>query len=491
MNYPPELTSLNLERQCLGGLINKPEVLVDIESVVSDREFSNSIHQRIFSVLKNMVLNGEKIEKIILAQKVKDLKIQFEDGLDPFSYIEDISYTQIQIKGIKEIIKELINLRVRRDLYQKTEEEKEYIKNSGGKDLTEVINHIDSIHHKQIMSYSTEDNPEDLVDNIENVIKQRINQKEVINIQSPFPIFNEMFGNLRVGITAICGRAKHNKSTILLNIGWGAILKQENLKCLYLDTELKKDDHQFRIIGAFAQVNPYLLETGEWSHNPELAKKVESSWEIARKLKGKLFHYYVGNKPIEEIGSIIRRWYFSKAGRNNPAIIIFDYIKIGNERLSNFNLEYQQLGQKINYLNEISQQLQIPILTSMQLNRSAITDQKEDESTISMTDRLSWFANNVCIFRKKRPDEINDETQDYGTHKLIPVVSRYQGKNTGLLDLVRIVDSHGKSTYKPNFINYEFSNFRLTEKGTLRDIVIQRQLSANLQTPNNDDSNDI
>ncbi len=318
------------------------------------------------------------------------------------------------------------------------------------------------------------------------IINERAkNPLKQMGFQTQFNTFNEMFSGFRTGISAICGRAKNNKSTMLLNMGWGIIAKDENVKVLYIDTELKQHDHQFRSVGAFSGVNPYYLESGEWVRNAELINKIKHGLDTPKKMAGKLYHYYIGNRTIDETINVIRRWYFSKVGRGNPAVVIYDYIKMGDEKLSNHNQEHQELGRKINVLNELSHNLNIPIITSMQLNRSAITDNREDESAISMTDRLSWFANMVCIIRKKRPDEITDETIQFGTHKLIPVVSRYQGKNSKLFDLVKIgADSRNRPIYKNNFINYNFNSFLFEEKGTLIDIANHHNLQAGLQTNN-------
>ena len=488
-NLPDSLYSINLEKSVIAGILNFPDVLIDLSNILSDEIFYTREHKILFSVIKGLILNGEKPEKVIVAQKVSLLGLKMD--IDILDYLEAICMTTIQKQGIIDVTKELVKLKIRRDLWNNANAVQSYIKESQNDPVDKIISHVDGIYNSQINQYESDDKPCDLFGEAEDVIKERALNPIPIGIQSPFKIFNDMFGGFRPGITAICGRAKNNKSTILLNMGWGAIQTDPNLKVLFLDTELKKYDHIFRAMGAFSQMNPNYLEDGSWNRNSELANKFQKSLDTTNKLKGKLFHHYVGNKSIEEIISIIKRWYFSTCQRGNKGLVIFDYIKVGNEKLTNYMAEHQMLGSKINALNEISHQLNLPILSSMQLNRSAIIDQKEDESAISMTDRLSWFSNAVFIFRKKRPDEINEETLAFGTHKLIPVVTRYQGKNTGLLDLVKITDHHGKHVYKQNFINYNFSNFMLEERGTLNDIVRQNNLQAALQSKKPDNGNMI
>ncbi|MEK6884718.1 MAG: hypothetical protein AABY22_34115, partial [Nanoarchaeota archaeon] len=153
----------------------------------------------------------------------------------------------------------------------------------------------------------------------------------------------------------------------------------------------------------------------------------------------------------------------------------YDYIKLTGEKLSNNWAEYQAIGEKINQLNEIGSELNIPIWTSGQLNRTAESG-TDDSSAIAISDRLQWFANFIAIFRRKHVDdrinEIEEDGVSFGTHKLIPTATRFQGKKSyGHNDLIKVPVGKNKFKYKQNFINYDVTNFLVTEKGTLRDIV--------------------
>ncbi len=482
-NIPENLYSIRSETVMIGGLVKNPNVLIQLEHI-SEKDFFHPTHKILFAVLRSLILGGQDVNKVILAQKCLDLNLKNFEELNLYDYLDSASFTNINKIGLVELSKELIKLRIKREIFENASQVQEFIRNSSDKSISELVSGADSIYTSKINSYVTDDVPSDLFSESESIINDRVNNPGDKGVETPFPIFNDMFGNLRVGITAICGRAKNNKSTILLNMGFGGILTNPKLKILYLDTELKKYDHVFRSMSALSQMHTSHLEEGNWTKNQELHDKLQAAYKVSNTLKGKLFHHYIGNRSIEEIQNIIRRWYLQVVLRGNPALIILDYIKIGDEKLSNYNGEHQELGRKINCLNAISQELNVPILTSMQLNRSAVIDKREDEAAISMTDRLSWFANGVFIFRKKRPEEISEEGMKFGTHKLIPVVLRYEGKNTSLLDLVKI-EGGSKPIYKQNFINYNFSNFLLEERGTLREIIIDKSLSKNLQPDKN------
>ena len=86
----------------------------------------------------------------------------------------------------------------------------------------------------------------------------------------------------------------------------------------------------------------------------------------------------------------------------------------------------------------------------------------------------------MAIFRRKTPEEIAAEGEEYGTHKLIPLATRFQGRDAqGHHDLVRVADGN-RFKYVPNFINYNIENFRVSEHGTLQDIIENQALQATL-----------
>jgi hypothetical protein len=254
-------------------------------------------------------------------------------------------------------------------------------------------------------------------------------------------------------------------------------------KALVLDTEMSTLDMKFRIASSITQIPVWYLETGNWKKSPNLYKLFQENKSEILKIQNKVDHIQVSGKPIHEVVSIIKRWYFSKVGRGNPCVVIYDYIKLTGESDKN-KQEYQLIGDKVNSLKELCSELNIPILTACQLNRSA-ENGVDDSSAISQSDRLQWFASFVGIFRRKTVEEIASDGEEFGSHKLSPLATRFQGKDSaGHHDLVRIKEGK-KIKYAANYVSFDIQNFNVQEKGTLEDIVSARALRPEL-----DDSGD-
>ena len=159
-------------------------------------------------------------------------------------------------------------------------------------------------------------------------------------------------------------------------------------------------------------------------------------------------------------------------------IFSFDYIKTTSEASANKN-EWQIVGEMVDKFKKCVQkeilhdgEPIIPMITSVQSNRYGITNNRnasnivDDESIVSLSDRIIQFCSHMFILRNKTADEIEVEGGRFGTHKLINIKSRHLGKDVaGALEPVQIGDSLRK-----NSVNLEFKNFKIMERGDLRDI---------------------
>lgn len=494
---PDALYSIQLERQLLGGFINHPQSLIDLSTFISEKDFHVAVNQIIFSVLKNVVLSGNKVEKILLAQKVVDLGIsKVNNEISVFEYIEDLSYSQLQPHGIKEISKELIKLRIRRELFSNGALVQQYVKECGSKGIDEIISQVHSLYNSQILKYGFEDEPVDLYANLADFLQAIAkNPSEESGYKTPYEQYNSFFSGLKAGDGGyfFYARSGEGKSVWLFNLSKGTSLIN-NCPTLYLDSEMSLDLNMFRAGAAEAGINSWYLETGKWIKNHELANKVAKAFETSKKYKGLFYHKYVPNKSIEEIISIIRNWYYKKVGKGNKAIIVYDYLKIVSAD-SNRN-EWQKFGDLISYLNEVGHELNIPLLLAGQQNRAGSQQgiRLDDDTTIGGSDRINQFSRFTGIFRRKTLDEISNHGINNGTHALRPTkYSRDQGKEDfNSNSLVRIVDpNNGRIYYDKNFISYNISNYAITEGLTLKKIIEQQNLQSALQANGNQNNINI
>ncbi len=487
--------SSQVERHVLSGLIKYQNLFADVDVFLNESDFFHEVHSIVYAVYKNTRYKGEKVDKVLLAEKIKNLGISFKDDINIYDYIDNLSFSQITEEATMSACKELVKLRIRREISQTADKLKTFVGKSGDEAVDKIIAEADSIYNQKISSYISNDEPINLFEGVEDIIEEiGNNPKEEVGLVTSYPEFNRLYGGLKNGnIYAIVSRPGQGKSTWINDICFNASINSKNkTKTLILDTEMQTFDIQLRMVSSLSGVPMWYLETGNWRRNEDMTKKVREAWVKVKNYE--YYHYHVGSKNIDQICSIIRRWYLSKVGRGNQALIAYDYVKLTGEKVGQNWAEHQAIGDKIDKLKRISEEIHCPVITAMQLNRtgenfnrnsSAVID---DSSAIALSDRLQWFASFVAIFRRKTLDELALDGQQFGTHKLVPTKTRFQGKEAaGHQDLVRRLDPTGKEIWAQNYLNYNVQNFKIEERGSLETIAQRQREQYELNDTNEND----
>lgn len=490
-----EIFSQKIERHVIGGLLKYPETFCEIDGFLNEQDFFNEVHYTIFSVIKNTIYKNEKVDRVLIGEKIKNLGVSFKDDVNIFDYLENLSLTQITKEALIKSCQELVKYRIRRSLNSTASRIAEEVKSCGEKSIEEIISSCDSIYNEKISEFSRGEMPRKITENLTELVEERGNApQDDSGILTPYAEFNRMYGGLRSGhVYAIASRPGEGKTTWINDLCFKASVKNK-IKVLILDTEMMTTEIQFRMAASLTGVPVWYLETGNWRKNPEMFKKVRGCPLLQQNRD--YYHMHVGNKGIDEVCSLIKRFYYKTVGRGNEWIIAYDYIKLTGEKIGQNWAEHQAIGDKINKLKEVAVGTNAALVTAMQLNRSGESRNKssenvtDDSSAISVSDRLQWFAAFTGIFRRKTLDEIALDGEEFGTHKLIPLKTRFQGKDSpGHQDyLRRPTGKNGEFKYTMNYLNFNVSNFNIEEKGSLRHVIERAKETYNLDDKNENDT---
>lgn len=459
------------EKYTLTALIKFPDLLAEY-NFFTDENFSIDINKSIFSCIKNRYNSGQPISTFIITQYLQKIGIYKYGNLEIGDYLSAMEGMPMTEKAGKGFFEELKKYNLRKNLWNVGAEIQKVAKVSGEKTEEQIINDADKVYSSMVLATHPNLKMEDPFENLEAEIEKRANNPIVeIGYKSPFPKFNEIFGGFRPkNVYAFVARAKAGKS-LLLNHLLREMCILNNCEGLYLDTEMDTESVRFRNASALTEVPMWHLETGNFKKHAKHNATYEKNKHKLKQYEGLVTHIHVPGVPVENIISMVKRWYYGKVkNKGKRCIVVYDYIKLTGEENNKYRQEYQLIGDKINALKELCSQLDIPLLTACQLNRTG--EEKDDSTAIAMSDRLSWFASFVAIFRKKRADERNNEVGDYGTHKMIPLVTRYQGENGyGSNEFIQVTGADGKTTNVVNYLNFDVKNFFVQEKGALSDII--------------------
>ena len=477
--------SYELEKQLLAGLLKEPQALTEICNFISVSDFyseQSSLNSTIFRIIEQAVNAGEDVDEIIIAQRVNEVGISFEDNLNPSDYIKSLCLRKVPSGNTIKTAKELKKYSIRREILKSSNTIAKKMKGmSPETSYADIIEAADKIYNSKINLYEIgNDIPVNIYDDMENLIEDRGNNPVTeFGMFGPHEKINDIYGSLlRPGnITVVVARSGVGKTQFCMDYCTKVSLKY-NVPVLHFDNgEMSKEELIMRQCSALSNIPMHLLESGKWRQaGKTVVDKVRSVWAKVKDLK--FYYYNVGGMDVDSMINTLKRFYYSKVGRGNQMIFSFDYIKTTSESMMNKS-EWQIVGEMVDKFKKCVQkeilydsEPIIPMITSVQSNRYGITNNRnsdtivDDESVVSLSDRITQFCSHMFILRNKTADEIEREGASFGTHKLINVKSRHLGNDiAGAIEPVRVGDALRK-----NSINLDFNNFNITERGDLRDI---------------------
>jgi replicative DNA helicase len=477
--------NFELEKQLLAGLLREPESLAEISNFISISDFyskQSSLHSAVFSIIQQAIDAGDEIDEIIVAQRVNDLGLSFEDNLKPSDYIKSLSLRKVPKGNILKTAKELKKYSIRREILESSQEIAKKMKNIAPESsYREIIELADNVYNSRINLYEIgNDTPENIYEEMEALVEERGNNPVTeFGMMGPHEKINDIYGSLlRAGnITVIVARSGVGKTQFCMDYSTKVSLKYD-VPVLHFDNgEMSKEELIMRQCAALSGVSMHLLESGKWRKaGQDVVDKVRSVWPKISKLK--FYYYNVGGMDVDSMVNTLKRFYYAKVGRGNQMVFSFDYIKTTSESNGNKS-EWQVVGEMVDKFKKCVQKEilhegnpMIPMITSVQSNRYGITNNRnsqnvvDDESIVSLSDRITQFCSHMFILRSKTGDEVESEGERFGTHKLINVKARHLGSDiAGAVEPVSIGD-----TLRKNAINLNFNNFNITERGDLRDI---------------------
>ena len=496
--------SHELEQHVLAGIIKHPDSFFDISNLIEESDFragDSQINSTIFKIAKQAIELNESIDDVVISQRVKELNISFKDNINIFDYIKSLSMRQISKNALIQSAKDLKKISIRNQISESAAIVSKKMKSlNSALSFSEIIDEADSVFNSNInLYYSKKDNPQNIFEEMEDVVEDRGNNPQTeFGMMGPHETINKIYGSLlRPGnITVIVSRSGVGKTTFCLDYCTKVSLKYNNVPVLHFDNgEMSKEELLMRQCASLSGVPMHYLETGAWRRNEKFVEKVRNVWPKIKKMK--LYYYNVAGLSVEQMVNVMRRFYYSTVGRGNKMIFSFDYIKTTSEKNSNNLSHWQLVGDMVTkFKNFIQEEVTfdgepvIGMLTSVQSNRLGITTNRnseaivDDESIVSLSDQIIQFSSHLFSLRKKTINELAEDPEGFGTHKLICFKNRHLGEEASrALNEVEMPDG----SKKKNYINLDVENFNITDKGDLNDMVDYMNLrGANLEEDGED-----
>lgn len=433
------LVDLAAERALLAGTCKfGSEVYNDISDIITVGTFSNEINQVIYKCIEHHVKDkiDAKVDLPSIFSAANSLGLSHMlDKDDSRKMVRAILNMELDSSNLRKLAAKLRKLQIARDLGSVIDEAKAALANvTGDETVTTILSTVENpiFEYSMGLSDGKQSGPQLIGRNIKERLEYlRKNPVEQIGISTGFPEYDFVIGGglRRRTVNVTAARAKMGKTSIANNMCIH-IAGKLNLPILNLDTEMCEEDQQYRMIAAMSGVPINDISTGKFAKNKQQDILIGKASDLISSMP---YHYQsVAGLPFEDIISIMRRWVtkvvgMNSAGEANPCVILFDYLKLMDPTNLKIVQEYQELGFMMTSLQNFMVKYSVPCQTFVQLNRDGLD--KENESTVSGSDRISWFCSSLGIFKAKQQEEIAEDVKsgckENYNRKYIPILSRY------------------------------------------------------------------
>lgn len=409
-----KLCQATYERNLLTFALNGRDNYYDILSKISGSDFLHHKHAVIFDTLT--VLHGKGVKEFALDIVLNELEKNGDlHNVGGASYVRVIKDHEISKSNLEKSIDAVLDASTKFGLYTKLcGHVDSIVENADDGALTgnDLIGKVEG----DILSLSVESasisEPRNLADGMKEYIEEKMeNPKKMSGISTGYVILDRQIDGLVPNtLTVVAARKKMGKSAFLTNMATH-IAYVQNLPVLYIDTEMSFNEWRDRMIAGMTGIREREIKHGGYS-DQQYKLIVEKCIKICE--KGRLFHENMPGYSIDKITALYKKYKF----KEDIGVGIFDYIK-EPENDGKDRKEYQLLGDVTTRLKDLANQLSIPFITAVQLNRS---------NDIADSDRIARYADITMFWEQRKDDEI--DRSSHGGHKMVIKDSRRGGSTT-------------------------------------------------------------
>lgn len=372
---------MEYEQAILGALIQHNESYDHISQMITADDFSSPFNQRVYRIISATLEAGEPIDLMIASEKMDGSSMKLAEMTS--------SGIPANVEAYAKKIKELAIRRAYRDL---AEELKDHYGNHSTniEEMEEIVVKATSKANNGSANY--EERAGDVL--MKAVLSLEDRKRLGGAMDTGFPTYDHLIGGFFPKELIIIGaRTSVGKSAIALNIA--KYQAEHHVRVFFITLEMTSEKVCLRMISEETGIRMIQMLKGELG--PEQFADITTA-------AGKIYDYemylYESYKTgIRDIKAMIRKVKREK----DIQIVYIDYL--GMIEHPDKNLEYRlQLGEITKQLKQIAEELNIPVVAMVQLNRGA-EEKKPSLASIRESGLIEQDADVVLLLHRKRFSE--------------------------------------------------------------------------------------
>jgi len=437
------------EAAVLACVLQAPANFYEVEARLSEQDFLTPHHKAIWVIVKSLAQQGVTAPDIsTILTRAGDLDLEKEingPNVKAYDYINALFDKSIDTNNIGFYLNRMLDASIKLKVLNAAAEITELTEQNRtltGETLTAqtIVDHAQDKFLQLAVDNMHEADAKPLSEGLDELLLEIENTPSgLMGIPTGFERLDAAIGGLGAGtLTVVGARPKTGKSTLLLN--WAKYIAYEcGQPVLYVDTEMSTMEQQLRLLSIMSTVPERDIKTGTFKDDPQALDNVRYAQGI--KDSGLILHKYYPNFTPEGVAALTRKYHHQGKAR----CLIFDYIKLPDADLqlvSNVK-EYQALGYLTVALKNLAGQLQIPVITAVQLNREGANKGHVSSANFADSDRILRYANTLLGLAAKPKKEMMEMEEKYGrdralaagTHRIQILDTRAGGTNFDGIDV--------------------------------------------------------
>ncbi len=369
-NFKELPNNIEAEQSVIGSILTQNEIFDEITGIISDKNFFDPLHQKIFSSIQNLVYKG------LLANPIT-LKNYFEnenDDLNVPEYLIKITKFSTTSRQAIEYSKIIYDMFVRRELIKISENIIDTAKlndiNINGKSIIENSEKIlydlaeKGSFNSNIIKF--DEAVRQTIDMASNAYK---NEEGIVGVPTGLRDLDDRLGGLhKSDLIIIAGRPAMGKTALATNIAFNAatnIQKTNRKSCIaFFSLEMSSEQLSTRILAEQSRIKSNDIRRGKISEE-QFEQFLETSKNISE------LPLYIDETPAITIAALSNRARRIKRLYGLDMVVV-DYIQL--MRASNFKEgRVQEISEITQGLKALAKELAVPVLALSQLSRAVET----------------------------------------------------------------------------------------------------------------------
>ena len=418
-NFKELPNNIEAEQSVIGSILLTNEIFDEINTIISNKNFYDPMHQKIFSAIESLIYKGMLANPITLKNYFENEK----DDINVPEYLVKITKFSTSTRQAIEYSKIIYDAYVRRELIKISENTIDVAKlndlNNTGQSIIENSEKLlFDLAEKGSFNSSLVKFDEAMKLTIEMASNAYKNEEGIVGVPTGLRDIDEKLGGLHQSdLVIIAGRPSMGKTALATNIAFNAANKlQQNGKkssIAFFSLEMSSEQLSTRILAEQSRIKSNDIRRGRISEE-QFDKFIETSKNISE------LPLFIDETPAISIAALSNRARRIKRIYGLDLIVI-DYIQL--MKGTNFkDGRVQEISEITQGLKALAKELSVPVLALSQLSRAVeqrddkkpqLSDLRESGSIEQDADVVMFVYREGYYLQRKEPREATVEHAEW------------------------------------------------------------------------------